>query len=182
MQIILSRCLTKKRNEYHDANKSKTLTHEFNMKIWECGNNTMNSNIANLVNGAHPRNEVLDHFKDDFNLNNDSFPLQFAGQDDYNIFNYLPLNTLEEKIENFEIPSHNRADEEINIFVDNFFDMKEMKEDANASDCKKCDVINKVFKDDSKVIISTIRQIEELEKLLQQTKLEILRKSFEFNN
>jgi hypothetical protein len=108
--------------------------------------------------------------------------------DEYNLYNSLPLNTLENKIEDFNMVLPNQMentaniDNQINSFINNFFDTNsnEQRDQILRKTCLGCEFFEQIppEKEDNSALVTLIKQIDDLEKILQETKMELLKNSF----
>jgi len=122
------------------------------------------------------------------NVNNENYDILpfndnylFKNEDEYS-FNIMPLNLLEQKIENYQIDFRNSEsnvdiDNQLKGFIDNLFDNGTKDDEINI--CNNCERIEKACDNNNSALITTIQQIEELERILQETRIELLKKSFD---
>jgi hypothetical protein len=118
--------------------------------------------------------------------------------EDYNQLKELPLDIIENNIENmcdlnpFKEPNITLLDNQINDFIDNFFENNNIQEENIGSNlfCFGCndmkkESLNNVAKNEvnneanvskDKVLNSLLDQLNELEKLLQNSKNELINK------
>lgn len=132
-------------------------------------------------------------------------PLEFNNNhEDYNQLKELPLDIIENNIENmceinpFNEPNISLLDNQINDFIDNFFENNNIHEEniANNLFCFGCndvkkdnlnnvaknDLNNEVNKSKDKVLNSLLDQLNELEKLLHNSKNELINKISKMNS
>jgi len=173
-------------NQYLTNNTSSNIynpisnhNHSYNLMQ----NNLLNNNLANhIINEPKLFNPL--------ELNNT--------HEDYNQLKELPLDIIENNIENmcdlnpFKEPNITLLDNQINDFIDNFFENNNIHEEniGNNLFCFGCNDIkkeslNNVAKNDvnneangskDKVLNSLLDQLNELEKLLQNSKNELINK------
>jgi hypothetical protein len=154
-------------------------------------NHSFNLMQNNLIN-----NNLTNHMINEPKLFN---PLELNNNhEDYNQLKELPLDIIENNIENmcdlnpFKEPNITLLDNQINDFIDNFFENNNIQEENIGSNlfCFGCNDIkkeslNNVAKNEvnneanvskDKVLNSLLDQLNELEKLLQNSKNELINK------
>ena len=156
--------------------------------------NILNNNLYNSINPNH-------NFLDSRTYNNNEFN---NNHDHYNQLKDIPLDILENNIENlcemnpFNEPNMSMLDNQINDFIENFFENNNIEDHkiSNNIYCFGCydnnkETINKGVKIDlnneannskEKVFNSLLDQLNELEKLLHNSKNELINKLNNLNN
>ena len=175
-------------------------------------NNNSFNNTSNIYNYNSNQNNNLNtspNYKNAYNNNNNTANLNlnenkvdFINVDDYNQLKELPLDVLENNIENlcdrnhFNEPNINLLDNQINDFIDNFFENNSIQDELPGNNlyCYGCNdnkknenVINEGImqkesvKGNDKVLNSLLDQLNELEKLLHNSKSELIYKMNKIN-
>jgi len=168
-------------------------------------NNYNNNNLSNLLNNNNNITYIIGNGDNNFNQTTN----------EYNKYKDLPIETLEKNIDNlceanpFNDINATMLDNQINEFIENFFQNNGYENEANllcigCSDTNKQqpqqeisnnstqliqekaniinnNIINLKGKEDSKVLNSLLDQLNDLETLLQNTKTELLNKSKALN-
>jgi len=168
---------------------------EMNIKFLQSCNNSekLNCNASSFNINFHqiPANRP----KKNTNLNLNLIPNGSEANDRYHEFNKLPLNVLENNIEEmcsnkicnpFLDKSLTKLDSQINDFIDNFFDSKKNHLNQlehgcyNCHGCQNKEENGMSFQNKNsesvEVLHSLVQQLNDLEKVLQSTKNELLMK------
>ena len=172
-------------NQFYPCNSSSNIYNPINNSC-----NVQNNNVYKMNNQPNNSNEA--------NLCNiNMFPNR---HEEYNQMKELPLEILENNIENlcernpFNEPNLSILDNQINDFIENFFESSNLQEENNnkniicfgCNDNKKDNVIKidnlNDNKSKDKVLNSLLDQLNELEKLLQSSKSELINKMNNNNN
>jgi len=148
--------------------------------------NNMNMNFPPLFESSFGNNNFNNEANYDILPFHENYLLK--NEDEYS-FNIMPLNLLEQKIENYQIDyecqkneNNTDIDKQLKGFIDNLFDNSTKDNEPNF--CNNCERLEKAFDNNNNnitnnALISTIQQIEELEKILKETRVELLKKSFD---
>lgn len=175
-----------------------------------CNNTT--SNIYNPISNQGPSYNLMPNNLMNNNLSNQIInepklfnPLELNNNhEDYNQLKELPLDIIENNIENmcdinpFKEPNITLLDNQINDFIDNFFENNNIHEDnignnlfcfgcndikkENLNNVAKIDINNEANISKDKVFNSLLDQLNDLEKLLQNSKIELINKMNKMNS
>jgi hypothetical protein len=185
----------KNHNIFNDNTREKLLIQDLktNNKYQEFFNNTIVSESKNdnfSDKNINLNEQIIQNNKtnklNEANFNNDDFF--------YDMYQKESLNNLENKIESFDFNTMTNLDNQIDCFVDNYFSnlqvgmfglgggvncCENMKNiDLNQNNNNSNQPVNdlKESKDKTKVLLSLIEQINKLEKIVQDTKNELILK------